>query len=83
MFYSLEAERLTASVGAFLAALSPERPAQGQPGKKKGKPADKGPTRKKHKGLARGRAPEPVERARLDNDGSPPGLAPGDLGAGE
>ena len=69
VFYTLAFERLAASVGTFLSALSPERPERSRRGKKKSKPADKGATKRKRKGtIRRGGAgrPEGSEASYVD-----------------
>jgi hypothetical protein len=67
VLYSLVPEHLKASVGAFLAAVAPDRPEQGRSGRKRTKPTDKRPTKKKRKGPAGGRGPEQVERSQADH----------------
>ena len=58
--YSLVAERLADSVGSFLSAVCPDKPAQSRRGKKKSKASEKPSVKRKRKVSAATRPPELV-----------------------
>jgi hypothetical protein len=61
VMYSLVAERLTGSVGSFLSAVCPDKPAQSRRDKKKSKAADKPSVKRKRKVPAATRVSAPAE----------------------
>jgi hypothetical protein len=60
IMYSLVAERLADSVGSFLSAVCPAKPAQSRRGKKKSKASEKPSVKRKRKVSAATPPPEPV-----------------------